>query len=169
MYYLSSLFLWMCLWGGICSAILLPVSAGAGESESPSPWSLYISAVQAAATTGRVNSCINTSKELCESERDYCLMSVQEKISEQLQICYEEKLACGDSCSADFDDCVEIGTPQSECHTQWEICDAACANAGVLCQVNAINGTYEQLPAEVCDSEYVSCIDRWYAYCVVEY
>lgn len=141
----------------------VPSAATAQEDESP--WSLYISALQAAVNAS-ISTCLEDAKELCESERDYCLMSVEEKIQYSLQVCFEEKLACGTSCQTAFEECVDLGAPQTECSAQRTLCDAACEEEGTQCTLDAINGDYEQLSAEECDNAYMKCTDYWYSRCV---
>lgn len=158
----------LCGLAGVLSSQLL-FAGNAAAKELETPWSLYIAAVEIATTTGRITACLNDAQTVCEEGRDYCLMSVEEKISYQLQVCFEEKLACDTGCNNDYQTCVDLGTPSATCHAEQELCYTNCETAGTQCQLDAINGEYVQLPAEVCDSEYAQCIDKWYAVCVTEY
>ncbi len=153
-----------------CVAFLLVISVScvdaAGGHDSPGP--AYASVLQADADTAEINTCLDNATKLCELERDYCLMSVQEKVQYHLQRCLEEKWACNISCSTDFADCAATGTPQSTCSDQREICNMKCVDESHQCRLDAVNNTYEQLSAEACGGNYGKCIEYWYGYCAFE-
>lgn len=162
-------FIRICLPAAVASIISFPYGAAAVEDDSP--WALYTSTVQTAVEAGiqaRFESCYNSAKELCESERDYCLMSLEEKITYHIQICLEEKQDCLASCSADYEECRATGTPQSECAAAREECDGICTEQGEQCTLDAINGNYELPSAEECDNAFKKCIDYWSARCLNE-
>ena len=149
----------------VCLINFTPYGAVAADGLD-NPWPLYTPALQAAATIGRTLSCLKAAEEVCEDGLDYCLMSEQEKISYYLQICYEEKFACDNSCNDDAQICRDSGTPSPECQDQWVLCDAKCVSEGTQCTTDAINGNHEQLTAVECYSEWSACKLYWEGVCI---
>lgn len=162
-------FIRICLPAAVASVISFPYGTAAVEDDSP--WALYTSTVQTAVEAGiqaRFESCYNSAKELCESERDYCLMSLEEKIAYHTQICYEEQQDCLASCSADYEECRAAGTPSSECGAKQNECFEDCNEQGIQCVQDAATRNYELPSAEECDNAFKKCIDYWSARCLNE-
>lgn len=135
------------------------VSFAADENDS----SIILTApLIAANVVARYNACVDDLRDGCETTFDYCMMTVQEKISFQLQLCYEKKIKCGISCDEKYQECCSQSGEQecpTVCRTQEKICNDQCDTEGTQCTMDAVSGTYNPPIESECWDDWTECIE----------
>ncbi len=128
---------------------------------------LLLSIVPAAIIPGnilrRFNACMGEMRPGCENTYNYCMMTVQEKISYQLQLCLDQKFECYSACEQNYEQCcTESGLPECPhaCQIQKDVCMAACDAEGDQCVQNAIGGNYDPPIEDECQNDLEECLEN---------
>lgn len=135
----------------------VPVSSFADDD------SLLLGIPAIAGHAKKYNDCIEESIVVCNEHFDYCLMTVEEKLSYHLQLCLEVKLSCYRNCNDDYEECCEKSGLQEcpkACRIQKRDCYAQCDAEGTQCTLNAIHGDYEKPVESKCYNDLVECSER---------
>ncbi len=116
----------------------------------------------------RYHDCLGEAELLCGERFDYCMMTVEEKISYRLQLCYERKVSCYNACDNDYQECCDKSGLQEcpkACRIQKRACYAECDEEGTQCTLNAIHGDYEKPVESKCRNDWTDCLERMKKIC----
>ena len=111
----------------------------------------------------KYHDCLGEAEVVCGESFDYCMMTVEEKISYNLQLCYETKVSCYSTCDDNYQECCDKSGLQEcpeECRIQKRNCYTQCDNEGTQCTLDAINGNYEKPIESKCINDWTKCLER---------
>lgn len=135
---------------GLLAAALLACtipSGSAAREQTDDPMLILTVPLIANDIAVKYHACVDELMEGCQSTFDYCMMTVEEKISYHLQLCLDQKIACYDACGGE------------------QICMEACDAAGTQCTLDAINGNYDAPDADACGKELDDCTEYTEEFC----